>query len=103
MVKSDVGNMENLEESLQLGALKAGDCAVIKAIDNEQDMERLKSMGVCEGRVIELIRNGNPLIIKVFGSRIGMSARLAKHIEVERRDNTGRCWARCDNSKDGEA
>jgi len=35
------------------------------------------------GRRVELVRAGNPLILKVFGSRLGISAELAARVEVE--------------------
>jgi hypothetical protein len=35
------------------------------------------------GRRVELIRSGNPLILKVFGSRLGLSAELASRVHVE--------------------
>ena len=52
----------------------------IEAPDDE--MERLMSMGVCRGRAITLIQRGDPLILKVFGSRLGVSARLARRVLV---------------------
>lgn len=52
----------------------------IEAPDDE--MERLMSMGVCRGRGITLIQRGDPLILKVFGSRLGVSARLARRVLV---------------------
>ena len=52
----------------------------IEAPDDE--MDRLMSMGVCRGRVITLVQRGDPLILKVFGSRLGVSARLARRVLV---------------------
>ena len=46
------------------------------------DAERLMAMGICAGRTVEMIKSGDPLIIKVFASRIGLSARLAEHVFV---------------------
>jgi Fe2+ transport system protein FeoA len=42
------------------------------------------AMGLCSGRRIEVVRQGNPLILRLLGARIGVSARLARHIIVER-------------------
>ena len=50
------------------------------------DLERLMAMGVCAGQTIELIQRGDPLILKVFGSRVGVSARLAHRVWVIRCD-----------------
>jgi Fe2+ transport system protein FeoA len=59
-------------------------CAVVRkiAIDDEE-MQRLKTLGVCLGRRVELVKGGDPLILKVFGSRLGLSAALASHVQVE--------------------
>ena len=40
-------------------------------------------MGICQGRRIMLVRRGDPLILRVLGSRIGLSARLALKVSVE--------------------
>jgi Fe2+ transport system protein FeoA len=40
-------------------------------------------MGVCVGRRVELVRAGDPLILKIFGSRLGLSAQLAQRVRVE--------------------
>lgn len=49
---------------------------------SDDDMRRLMSMGICAGRRIELIQHGDPMIIKVFGSRLGVSRRLANRVLV---------------------
>lgn len=56
-------------------------CAVIVRIEAEDDdMRRLMSMGVCAGRKVEVAMCGDPMILRVFGTRIGVSARLAERI-----------------------
>ena len=50
---------------------------------DDEDTNRLKTLGVCVGRRVELVRAGNPLILKVFGSRLGISAELAARVQVE--------------------
>ena len=52
----------------------------MRAADDE--MERLMAMGVCRGRTVELVKGGNPLILRVFASRLGVSARLARRVLV---------------------
>ena len=67
----------------RLDQLRAHQCAIVNHIEAEDDeMDRLMSMGVCAGRTIEMIKAGDPLILKVFGSRIGVSARLAHRVLV---------------------
>ena len=50
---------------------------------DDEDTHRLKTLGVCVGRRVELVRAGNPLILKIFGSRLGLSAELAARVHVE--------------------
>jgi Fe2+ transport system protein FeoA len=50
---------------------------------DDEDTQRLKTLGVCLGRRVELVRAGNPLILKIFGSRLGLSAELAARVSVE--------------------
>ena len=49
----------------------------------DEDTQRLKTLGVCVGRRVELVRVGDPLIVKIFGSRLGLSAELAARVRVE--------------------
>ncbi len=59
-------------------------CAVVRAIaTDDEEMQRLKTLGVCLGRRVELVKLGDPLILKVFGSRLGISAALAANVQVE--------------------
>ncbi|HEX7652533.1 MAG TPA: FeoA family protein [Verrucomicrobiae bacterium] len=59
-------------------------CAVVRRVDtDDEDTNRLKTLGVCVGRRVELVRSGNPLILKVFGSRLGIAAELAARVQVE--------------------
>ena len=48
-----------------------------------EDVTRLKHLGICSGRRVQLVKTGDPLILRVLGSRIGLSGRLAQHIYVE--------------------
>jgi Fe2+ transport system protein FeoA len=49
----------------------------------DQEKERLMSLGVCPGRTVELIMAGDPMIIRVLSTRVGLSLRLAETITVE--------------------
>jgi len=69
---------------LPLHTLTPGYCGMVKRIDSpDADSERLKAMGVCIGRKVEVLKPGDPLIIRVLGSRLGLSARLAMEVHVE--------------------
>ena len=71
-------------QTVRLDELPPRICAVVRSIStDDEDMQRLKTLGVCVGRRVELVRAGNPLILKVFGSRLGISAELASRVRVE--------------------
>jgi len=52
----------------------------------DSDATRLKAMGICVGRRLQLVRAGDPLIVRVLGARVGLSARLADGVSVEPTD-----------------
>lgn len=67
----------------RLDQMKAGTRCIVESIEsNEIAIQRLMAMGLCVGRQIEIIRHGNPLIVGLLGARIGISARVARHIIV---------------------
>jgi Fe2+ transport system protein FeoA len=69
---------------IRLDQLPPRVCAVVRQIaTDDEEMQRLKTLGVCPGRRVELVKNGDPLILKVFGSRLGISAALASNVHVE--------------------
>ena len=69
---------------VRLDALPPRVCAVVRSVEmDDDDTHRLKTLGVCVGRRLELVRSGNPLILKIFGSRLGLSAELAQRVQVE--------------------
>jgi Fe2+ transport system protein FeoA len=52
----------------------------LTAVDG--DAVRLKSLGICVGRRVQLVQAGDPLIVRVLGTRVGLSARLAASVAV---------------------
>lgn len=68
----------------RLDKLPARQCAVVRRIETDgDDMRRLKTLGICVGRRIEIIKPGDPMIVRVFGSRLGLSASLASGVWLE--------------------
>ncbi len=68
-----------------LNELPSGSRAVVQHIEPAGEaMQRLMAMGLCVGRELEVVRRGNPLILRLLGARIGVSGRLARHVVVER-------------------
>jgi Fe2+ transport system protein FeoA len=45
--------------------------------------QRLRELGVYEGRTIQVLLKGNPLICRIGDCRFGLCHRLARHITVE--------------------
>ena len=67
-----------------LSELQPLEIAVVVELDAvEDDVLRLKHLGICSGRRVQLVKAGDPLILRVLGSRIGLSARLAELVKVE--------------------
>ena len=76
--------VENTTSLTRLDRLAPRVCAVVRRIDSDDDdVARLKTLGVCAGRQVELIKKGDPLILRVFNSRLGMSSSLAERVWVE--------------------
>lgn len=70
-------------DTLPLPLLPPNRCGLVCAVDaGDEDAARLGEMGVCVGRTVQLVRGGDPLILRVFGSRVGISARLASGVHV---------------------
>lgn len=68
-----------------LNQLPSGTQVTVCSIASDANgMARLMAMGVCIGRQIEVVRQGNPLIVRLLGARVGISGRLAEGIIVER-------------------
>ena len=69
---------------VRVDELLPGQCATVCQVDvSEASAGQLMAMGVCEGRRVELVKRGDPLILRVLGSRLGLSARLARGVLVE--------------------
>jgi Fe2+ transport system protein FeoA len=83
---------------VRLDELQPKVCAVVRRIEAEDDsMDRLKALGICIGRQVELVKRGDPLIVRVYGSRLGISARLANRVLVEA------CTGGCECADDAKA
>jgi len=79
-------------ENVPLTEFTPGECGVITELGTNGTSSRLQSMGICLGRMVEVVKTGDPLILRVYGTRIGLSGRLAERIELERCGHAGRCW-----------
>ena len=77
----DPANDPGLVRLDHVPARVCGMVAFLSAAD--EDVSRLKAMGVCIGRRVEVLQTGDPLIVRAFGSRIGISSRIAKHVFLD--------------------
>lgn len=81
--KADEATHEDENQNVVLAKLHQYQCGVVSIIDAEsEDILHLQTMGVCLGRTIKLIKAGDPMILRVLGSRLGISARLAEQVWV---------------------
>lgn len=77
------GDGVDVPQRVRLDRLMPMQCATVVQVDaEEQAHNQLMAMGVCVGRRVELIKAGDPLILRVLGSRIGLSSRLAAGVWV---------------------
>jgi Fe2+ transport system protein FeoA len=70
-------------DTAHLDQLEPHQCGCVEEVEAPDDeLERLMAMGVCAGRTVEVVQRGDPLILRVYGTRVGVSARLAARIRV---------------------
>ncbi len=55
---------------------------VARVLGDTAESARLKALGVCEGRFVEVLRTGDAWIVRVLGSRIGISRELVSSVLV---------------------
>lgn len=73
-----------------LSSLEPMRVAIIERVDEDHEhADRLKSLGLCVGRKLQVVKTGDPLIVRVLGSRLGLSARLADRVFVTPCMNSG--------------
>jgi ferrous iron transport protein A len=69
---------------IPLDELQTGQCGIVRDLDlKESDDNRLRTLGICPGRRVWLVRRGDPMVIKVMGTRLGLAAELAQQVTVE--------------------
>ena len=72
------------EGAQPLTDLPAGGTGGVVKIDEADHamLIRLKTMGMHEGRAVRVVRRGTRIIVSCGGTRIGLSAEVAKHVLV---------------------
>ena len=68
-----------------LSGLPVGGCGRVVSVEvSTADLERLEVMGLCAGRIVCVIKDGDPMIVRVLGTRIGLAAALAAGVHLRR-------------------
>jgi ferrous iron transport protein A len=74
-------------DSLDLTQVGSGDEVRVRHLAcSPSTCQRLREMGFCENALVTKIRGGADLVCWVCGTRVALSARLAKQILVEHVD-----------------
>lgn len=67
-----------------LSDLPAGTVCRVDAVSLEPEhTARMAGLGISPGRQVRIVRAGEPLVVQVYGSRIGLARALARHILVK--------------------
>jgi len=76
------------DSAVRLTELPEGATGRIVGLDigDMHDLERLEVMGMCAGRTVEVVKRGDPMIVRVLGTRIGLAAVLACRASIEPHD-----------------
>lgn len=75
----------DLNKAIALTELRPMEPALVADLDaNAEELTRLKHLGICAGRRLQMVKPGDPLILRVLGSRIGLSVRLGSCVSVVR-------------------
>jgi Fe2+ transport system protein FeoA len=58
-----------------------GQCAVVaRLVGDESESERLRDLGLREGAIVTVLRDGDPLVVKVDEARLGIGRSAAMSI-----------------------
>ncbi len=69
---------------ISLDKLEKGQCGVVLDLElAEGDDSRLRTLGICPGRRVWLVRKGDPMVVRVMNSRLGLARQLARQVTVE--------------------
>ena len=67
---------------IPLSDASAGTYSCVRLDASGDDSIRMKRLGICEKRSLEIVNCGDPMIVKVCGSQIGISRQLAGLVTV---------------------
>lgn len=74
----------NIDKPLSLADIEPGTSGLIKDMDLPKETStRLAGLGICKGRNIHVVKRGEPVIVRTYGSRVGLAASLANQILMD--------------------
>lgn len=83
MVAKNPAAPEITSSTIAMSDLPRGGCGrVVEVQGQSAETIRLRALGLCEGRSIEVLRTGEAWIVRVLGSRIGISRELVSNVVV---------------------
>lgn len=60
-----------------------GDCVLVRfLLGSAPEAARLREMGLCEGARVQVLRHGNPIVVRVADSRLGLAHAVAERVLV---------------------
>jgi ferrous iron transport protein A len=66
-----------------LGLLSAGQTAVVESVlGGAEDTHRLREIGLRDGATVEMIRPGNPCLVRLGGQKLGLRSEALSHVLV---------------------
>lgn len=70
-------------DSIPLSHASTHHIVTISCVDvATEDASRLMALGLCIGRKVQIVKGGDPMIVRVLGSQVGISARLAANVHI---------------------
>lgn len=70
--------------ALPLSEIREPGLFCIHSVSDDGEMSlRLKRLGLCENRRVEVLTAGDPMVVRVVGSRVGLSRELARLVAVD--------------------
>lgn len=70
---------------LDVFSSRDGDLSVVEVLGTDGLSRRLCELGLCEGRIVSVLRRGDPAIVRIDGSRYALSGELQSRILVQPR------------------
>lgn len=71
-----------------LASARPGKLMCTEIDDSLLSPARMNSLGICVGRPLELVSTGDPMIVRVCGTTVGLSKQLAATVLVSELPNT---------------